>query len=83
MDLTTPLILVNLKTYSESMGEKAVKLAKIAEEVTRETGICVALAPQFSDIHRVASASEVPIFAQHVDPVTPGRGAYRSIFSSS
>jgi len=74
MALSTPLILVNLKTYSESMGEKAVKLAKIAEEVTRETGICIALAPQFSDLHRVASSSEVPIFAQHVDPVTPGRG---------
>ena len=74
MELKTPLILVNLKTYNESLGEKAVKLAKIAEEVSESTGVCIGLAPQFADLHRVATQSEVPVFAQHVDPVTPGRG---------
>jgi triosephosphate isomerase len=74
MELKTPLILVNLKTYNESLGEKAVKLAKIAEEVSKSTGVCIGLAPQFADLHRVATQSEVPVFAQHVDPVTPGRG---------
>jgi len=74
MELKTPLILVNLKTYNESLGDKAVKLAKIAEEVGESTGVCIGLAPQFSDLHRVATQSEVPVFAQHVDPVTPGRG---------
>jgi triosephosphate isomerase len=74
MNLSTPLILVNLKTYSESIGEKAVKLARIAEDVYRETGVCIALAPQFTDLHRVSSSSKIPVFAQHVDPVTPGRG---------
>jgi triosephosphate isomerase len=74
VELKTPLILVNLKTYKESLGTEAVKLAKIAEAVSESTGVCIALAPQFSDIHRVAKKSEVPVFAQHVDPVTPGRG---------
>ena len=74
MELKTPLILVNLKTYNESLGDKAVKLAKIAEKVSASTGVCIGLAPQFSDLHRVATQSEVPVFAQHVDPVTPGRG---------
>lgn len=74
MKLSTPLILVNLKTYKESMGEKAVKLAKIAEEVSHETGTCIGLVPQYSDLHRVTSSSEVPVFAQHIDAVTPGRG---------
>ena len=74
MKLTTPVIIVNLKTYTESMGEKAVKLAAMADEVSAETGVCIALAPQFTDLHRVTSSSEVPIFAQHIDPVTPGRG---------
>ena len=31
MKLTLPLILVNLKTYEESLGDRAVKLAKIAK----------------------------------------------------
>jgi triosephosphate isomerase len=74
MKLTTPLILVNLKTYKESMGDKAVALAKMAEEVSSEVGICIALAPQFTDLQRVASSTEVPVFAQHIDAVIPGRG---------
>ena len=72
MELTTPVIIVNLKTYKESMGEKAVKLAAMADEVSAETGVCIALAPQFTDLHRITSSSEVPIFAQHIDPVEPG-----------
>lgn len=56
------------------MGEKAVKFAKIAEQVSKDTGVCIALAPQMTDLQRVATASEVPVFAQHIDPVPPGRG---------
>ncbi len=74
MKLSTPLILVNMKTYVESMGERAVSLAKMAEKVMKKTGVCIGLAPQLSDLHRVASAVELPIFAQHIDPVKPGRG---------
>lgn len=73
-ELSTPLILVNLKTYTETMGERAVRLAKMAERVARQTGVCIALAPQLSDLHRVATAVKIPIFAQHIDPVQPGRG---------
>lgn len=72
--LTTPLILVNLKTYTETMGERAVRLAKIAERIARQTGVCIALAPQLSDLHSVAAAVKIPLFAQHIDPVQPGRG---------
>lgn len=74
LKLSTPLILVNLKTYSQSLGEKAVHLAKIAEQVAEDTGVCIALAPQMSDLHRVANSVDIPIFAQHVDYVKPGRG---------
>ena len=31
-----PLIALNFKVYLQSIGEKAVRLAKIAEEVSRE-----------------------------------------------
>jgi len=41
-----PLLLVNLKTYKESTGENAVRLASTAEKVSRETGVCVAVSPQ-------------------------------------
>lgn len=72
MKLQTPLIIVNFKTYLESTGQKAVELAKNAEKVTKETGACIVLAPQFSDIARVSEAVEIPVFAQHIDPIKPG-----------
>ena len=68
-----PLILINFKTYKESMGEKAVELAKIAENVHLKTGASIALAPQIVDIKLLVDASETPVFAQHVDAVGYGQ----------
>jgi len=67
-----PLILVNFKTYLEATGRRAVRLAKLAEEVTHECDVCIAVAPQFTDIYRMAQEVDVPIFAQHMDFVEPG-----------
>ena len=70
--LQTPIIIVNFKTYSEATGRKAVELAKQAEKVSKETGAYIVVAPQCADISRVAEAVEIPVFAQHVDPIKPG-----------
>jgi len=67
-----PLILVNFKTYAEATGEKAAKLAKIAQEVSLKTDVCVAIAPQSVDISKIAREVEIPVFAQHIDPITYG-----------
>ncbi|MEM0008069.1 MAG: triose-phosphate isomerase [Candidatus Bathyarchaeia archaeon] len=72
LTLKTPLILVNFKTYLEATGRKAVELAKKAERASRETGVQICVAPQFTDISTVAKATEIPVFAQHIDPVEPG-----------
>jgi triosephosphate isomerase len=70
--IQTPIIIVNFKTYLEATGKKAVELAKKAEKVSKETGIYIALAPQFADLARVAETVELPVFAQHIDAVCPG-----------
>ncbi len=70
--LRQPMIIVNFKTYLEATGQKAVELAKQAESASNETGIYIAVAPQFSDIRLVAQAVEIPVYAQHIDPVRPG-----------
>ena len=72
MKLETPIIILNFKTYLEATGQKAVELAKSAEKAHKETGTNIAVAPQFSDIERVAGAVEIPVFAQHLDPIKPG-----------
>ncbi len=72
MNLQTPLIIVNFKTYLESTGKKAVELAKQAQKAADETGANFIVAPQLADLARVAEAVEIPVFAQHIDPIKPG-----------
>ncbi|MEM1586925.1 MAG: triose-phosphate isomerase [Candidatus Bathyarchaeia archaeon] len=67
-----PIILVNFKAYAEAIGENAVKLAEMAERVNVETGVCIGIAPQFVDIPLIARKFNVPVFAQHIDPVSYG-----------
>jgi triosephosphate isomerase len=72
LKLQTPLILVNFKAYLEATGRNAVELAKKAERVSRETQVSICVAPQFTDIAAVAEETEIPVFAQHIDPIEPG-----------
>jgi len=66
------ILVTNFKTYPESTGEKAFLLAKLHEEVAKETGKEIIIAVQPADILRV-SHLEIPVFAQHVDPIEQGR----------
>jgi len=71
--LKTPLVIVNFKTYPEATGERAIELSKIIEEVAAENSVSAAVAPQYADIYRVATEVKIPVIAQHVDPIMPGR----------
>ena len=71
-NVQTPMIIVNFKTYLEATGKKALKLAKKAERVSVAAKVSIGVAPQFADIATVAEAVNIPVFAQHVDPVQPG-----------
>jgi len=66
------MIIVNFKTYSEATGRRAVALAKKAEKVSDETNVAIGVAPQFADISAVAEAVDIPVLAQHIDPIKPG-----------
>jgi triosephosphate isomerase len=66
------MIIVNYKTYLEATGQRALEMAKKAEQVNRETRVTVAVAPQFTDISTLARSVAIPVFAQHVDPIKPG-----------
>jgi triosephosphate isomerase len=70
--IRTPIILVNFKTYEEATGKRALELAETSEKVSLETEVCISLAPQLTDIAPVARLVTLPIFAQHIDPITPG-----------
>jgi len=66
------LLVVNFKTYIEATGKRAIELAKMAEEISRDTGVAIIVAPQFTDIEPVAKTVDIPVFSQHIDSVKPG-----------
>ncbi|MGB7969862.1 MAG: triose-phosphate isomerase [Methanobacterium sp.] len=68
----TPIVILNFKTYLESTGNNALKLAMASEIVAEETGVNIIIAPQSPDIYRLSNEVKIPIFAQHVDAVNPG-----------
>ena len=67
-----PVILINYKTYAEATGRKALILTKEIERVALDSYAYVAVAPQFADIRMIAENTELPVFAQHVDPIEEG-----------
>jgi len=68
----TPIIIVNVKTYSEATGRKAVELAKMIDKLAKETSASLAIAVQHTDIQKVADSVNIPVLAQHIDPISPG-----------
>ena len=64
------LILVNYKTYEQSMGRRALGITRDIEKASREhEDVTVAVAPCAADIRLLSEKTELDIYAQHVDPV--------------
>ena len=70
--MNTPIVILNDKTYLESSGENALELARALKSASEESGITMVAAPQAADIYRIQDQISLPIFAQHIDPITPG-----------
>ncbi len=67
-----PVLVVNFKTYQESTGFRGLSLAKVMEQVSSEYGVLFVAAPSLPDLSLIAESVNIPIFAQHVDGITPG-----------
>ena len=66
------MVLVNFKCYLEATGDRAVQLAKYAEQASKKFDVTVAVAPQTADLRLVSQQTKIPVFAQHIDPIKPG-----------
>ena len=47
-------------------------MSRLLEELGRAAGVAVAVAPAAPDLARIAHLVNIPVLAQHVDPVEPG-----------
>jgi len=70
--LKTPVIVLNVKTYEEATGNKALEIAKLMEKISKETNVSMAIAVQATDITMCAEKTSIPVFAEHIDPIKPG-----------
>ena len=71
-ELKTPVVVINFKAYAEVDGVKAVELAKVCEEVAKETGVSIAVCPPVAELGAVARAVDIPVLSQNIDPRKPG-----------
>lgn len=67
-----PTIIVNFKAYESAIGDNALSLALEHDRIARETGLSFAICVQSTDVYRIAREVSIPVFAQHIDPVTYG-----------
>lgn len=70
--LKTPTIVLNVKTYTEATGKKALEIASIMDKIASETGASMAIAVQATDISLCSQNIKIPVFAEHIDPIKPG-----------
>jgi triosephosphate isomerase len=70
--ISTPLVIVNFKTYHEVEGYRSLSIARFCQDVSKETGVCIAVCPPLVELSTVASSVNIPVLAQHTDPVKPG-----------
>ena len=66
------MIITNFKTYQSATAENAIMLASIHQEVAKETGADIRVSVQAVDISRVCENVNIPVLAQHIDPVNFG-----------
>jgi triosephosphate isomerase len=67
--ISTPVIIVNYKTYEKGYGANALKLTKILEKVAEETKASCAVVVCPTDIFNISNECSLPVFAQHMDPI--------------
>ncbi|MDV0444165.1 triose-phosphate isomerase [Methanorbis rubei] len=67
--MASPLILINFKSYREGAGNNAGQIGTAAELVMQESGVTIGVAPQFTELHPFCKHYEIPVYAQHIDPV--------------
>jgi triosephosphate isomerase len=70
--LKTPVIVLNVKTYAEATGNKSLEIAMLMDKISKETGANMAISVQATDILTCAKKVDIPVFAEHIDPIKPG-----------
>ncbi|MEA3355030.1 MAG: triose-phosphate isomerase [Patescibacteria group bacterium] len=67
------MIFLSLKTYPQASGDQVIKLCQIVKKVQDKTKIKIMVGAQAFDIRRIKKEVGIEVWAQHLDPIDPGR----------
>lgn len=67
------MIFLSLKTYREATGDNVIKLLSSVKKISEDLGIPIIPIAQATDIYRIKKELDIEVWAQHIDPIDPGR----------
>jgi triosephosphate isomerase len=67
--MKTPVIIVNFKAYDVTLGQNGLELARMCEQVAKDSGKSIAIAPQTTDLALICKEVKIPVLSQHVDNI--------------
>lgn len=67
------MIFLALKTYKQTTGDQVIKILSSVKKVMDETNIPIIAVAQATDIYRIKKELDIEVWAQHVDPIDPGK----------
>lgn len=67
------MIFLSLKTYKESTGDAVIKLLASVKQVSQISGVKIIPVAQPTDIYRIKKELDIEVWAQHMDPIEPGK----------
>ncbi len=65
-----PILIINLKEYEQVLGEKPIKFAEVAKELSNKYNVTILIAPPTPLLNEVAKITST--ISQHLDPYEPG-----------
>lgn len=67
------MIFLALKTYKQSTGDQVIGLLSSVKKIIIETNVPIIAVAQATDIYRIRKELDIEVWAQHVDPIDPGK----------
>lgn len=67
------MIFLSLKTYKEATGDNVIKLLSSVKKISEESGVTIIPVAQPTDIYRIKKELDIEVWAQHMDPIDPGK----------
>ena len=67
------MIFLALKTYKQTTGDEVIKILSPVKKVQEETGVPIIVCTQATDIYRIKKELDIEVWAQHIDPIDPGK----------